>query len=80
MLHQYCDLSKHFVFYGTREHQGQSYLHWASMNGMFEVVRVIVEHGTDLYLKDKESRTALDIVGINIDSECAMMMTTKYKH
>lgn len=49
--------------------QDKSSLHWAAQNGQVDVSRILLEHGVDAGGKDRDGRTALDLVERSQESE-----------
>jgi ankyrin repeat protein len=45
----------------ARKKDGQTPLHWASMQGALEVVRLLLEHGARVEAKDNKGKTALQV-------------------
>lgn len=44
------------------DEQDKSSLHWAAQNGQVDVSRILLEHGVDAGGKDRDGRTALELV------------------
>ncbi|QDW08197.1 ankyrin repeat domain-containing protein [Wolbachia pipientis] len=45
------------------ERHGRTALHWAAYHDKFEIVKLLVNKGADWNIKDRDGKTALDLVG-----------------
>jgi len=54
-------LLEHGADINARSKRGRTPLHWASFDGVPEVVRLLLEHGADVEVKDIHEKTALEL-------------------
>ena len=54
-------MPRHAVDVNARNRYGTTPLHLASKRGTLEFVRLLIDHGADIDLKDNEGRTAFDV-------------------
>jgi hypothetical protein len=67
LVQQYIEHTPAFL--DKQDKNGWTSLHFASRSGRTEVVRILLEHGCDLEVVDKEGRTALDVVRRQLGDE-----------
>jgi ankyrin repeat protein len=54
-LEQFAPLDKKTEYVNTKNDQGNTALHWAALNGHYEVVEALVKNGADCKIKNNNN-------------------------